>query len=107
MPAGRAPGTLDALWGDAPPRGLDSSQAVFSTAARREAEEGRDGLAGKLFNSLAASAPAEQNAISDYFNAETVREAHKPHSLLLRHHKDKYASDETLTDQVKRVVGHL
>lgn len=104
-PPGRAPGTLDAKWGDEPAKDRDGDQVAYSSAVKREAHDGREGVVDRLFDSVASSAKADQDAIGDYFNAKTVSEARTPHSLLLRHGKDKTAAAESLTDQVVRICG--
>lgn len=100
-PPGREPGTLSARWGDAA-----GHTVVNSTAAVEAAREGREGMVERLFNSPSTSGPAEQELIRTLFNRDTVEDAVKPHSAMLRHGRTKTASDETLTDRVLRVVGH-
>jgi hypothetical protein len=100
-PADRKPGTLDAKWGDHPTPEPD----VYSTAVVREARDGRGGLIDRIFDSQRTSAPAEQALMASLL--VHAREGH-PHSPILqrgRPPEEKTASDETLTDQVSRVVG--
>ena len=95
-PAGRKPGTLDALWGDEPP---DPEQ--HSDAVRREAKDDRNEQLERLFTSPASSARSEQAEMNQLL--EHAGEGH-PHSPLLQRGKQASA-DDTLTDQVVRVVG--
>jgi len=103
-PPGRAPGTLDAKWGDKPAEGKDGSPAVYGTGVVREAHNGRGEMIERLFDSPKTTAPAEQNAMQAYF-------AHakdgQPHSPMLQRGHDKTAErhEESLMDQVTRVVG--
>jgi hypothetical protein len=101
-PEDRSPGTLDAKWGDHPTPSPD----VYSTAVVREAHDGRASLIDRIFDSQKTTAPAEQSLMRQNF----VNMAQgNPHSPILQRGKEpeKVASDETLTDQVTRVVGHL
>jgi|HubBroStandDraft_3_1064219.scaffolds.fasta_scaffold250740_2 hypothetical protein len=101
QPADRKPGTLDAKWGDHPTHEPD----VYGEGVVREARDTRGGLIERIFDSQRTSAPAEQALMSRLLTH--AREGH-PHSPLLqrgRPPEEKTASDETLTDQVSRVVG--
>ena len=101
-PAGRAPGTIDARWGDTPP----TDPVQHSTAVKREAYDDRNEQIERLLDSPATSAKAEQNLLSAYL--EHASEGH-PHSpLLQRGHKTASAGrPASLTDEILRVVGHL
>jgi hypothetical protein len=104
-PADRAPGTLDAKWGDEPPKGQNGYPDVYSTAVMHESHDGRASLIDRLFDSPRSTAPAEQAEMRQLFaNADKG----EPHSPMLQHGKHKHAHmhlDETLADQVVRVVG--
>jgi hypothetical protein len=104
-PPGRAPGTLDALWGDRPAEGNDGYPDVYSTAVQREAQDGREHALERLFDSMGPSAKAEQKLMG-----QVLENASKgaPHSPVLQHGRlhPKTASDETLLDKVLRVVGY-
>lgn len=108
-PKGRAPGTLDAKWGDEPPLDSDNYPVNYSEAVKREAHDGRAGMIERLFDSPKTTAPVEQAMLRQLFNPETVSEGHPPHSPMLQRGRVKEASvagEESLTDQVMRVVGH-
>jgi hypothetical protein len=96
-PEGRKPGTLDALWGDAPP-----PPVMNSTGAMVAAKESREDMVERLFG---VSPTSEQAVLKSLFNPETVRDAVTPHSATQRLGRTKTASDETLTDAVIRVTG--
>jgi hypothetical protein len=103
--AGRRPGTLDAKWGDPSPSGVNDYPDVYSSAVMREAKDGRANLLERLFDSPRTSSPAEQALMSEHF--ENAREG-APHSPMLQRGRLplKVAhADETLTDQVMRVIG--
>ena len=97
-PEGREDG-LNAHWGDKP-----APHMTFGTAVTEAAHETRDGMLKRLFDAPYQGAQADRDLITGMFNAETVRDAVPPHSVLLR----KTASagvDESLTEQVLRVAG--
>lgn len=103
-PAGREPGTLDAKWGDKPKDGPDGYPVNHSTGVRREARDGREGLLERLFDSLKATAPAEQAQMKAHYDHAGEGHPHSP--VLQRGHSEKVArAEETLTDTVRRVVG--
>lgn len=102
-PPGRKPETLDAKWGDKPPPPL-----TLGTAVQEAAEESREKMIDRLFDSPGTSAPAEQALLRDVLNPATVNAAELPHSALLRRGRtklEKAAEDESLTEQVQRVTG--
>jgi hypothetical protein len=104
-PPDRSPKTLDARWGDHPPEGHNGYPDVYGTAAVREAHDGRAALIERLFDSPKTTAPIEQALMTQLLSH--AHEGH-PHSPLLqrgRLQEEKTAADETLTDQVNRVVG--
>jgi hypothetical protein len=101
-PKDRKPGTLDARWGDHPPVSKNGDQAVFGTAAEREAKDGRNEMIERLFDSPKSSASAEQALMSQNFTG--AADGH-PHSPLLQRGRVKTAADETLTDKVRKVIG--
>lgn len=100
QPVGRSPGTLDAQWGDKPGPAIVHGKAVIEAA-----EDGRGEMIDRLLDSPKTTAPVEQALIRDLFTAETVNEAHPPHSPMLRRGKVKVAEDESLAEQVQRVTG--
>ena len=103
-PAGRAPGTLDAKWGDKPREGKDGYPDVYSKGVHQEAQDGRGDLLDRILDAGKTTAPAEQALMRQHF--EHAAEGN-PHSPILQRGKTASADDsETLTDQVRRVVGH-
>lgn len=103
MPPDRTPGRLGARWGDAP-----ADPLTFGEGAREAAEESREKMVERLFDSLGPAAKADQSLIDDLFTPEAVRSARTPHSVTLRAgrgQKDKLAEDETLAEKVRRVTG--
>lgn len=101
-PEGRKPGTLDAQWGDTPPKTEHGDQAVYGTAAEREAKNGRNDMIDRLFDSPKSNAGSEQSEMRELFeNADKGN----PHSPMLQRGRVKAAADETLTDKVRRIVG--
>lgn len=103
-PAGRAPDTLDARWGDTPSEGRNGYPDVYGSAVFRESHDGRGDLLDRIFDSLASSSAAEQGLMRQHFAHADEGE---PHSPILQHGRlSKVAeADETLTDQVMRIVG--
>src|SRR5580700_4205417 len=101
-PEGRAPGTLNARWGDHPPTSPTKDTAVHGTAVEQAAHDDRNGMIERLFDSPGSSAPTEQKLMEGYFTAPKDGFPHSP--LLQRGHLDKTAQDETLAQQVRRVI---
>ena len=106
QPEDRAPGTLDAKWGDDPPEGHNGYPDVYSTAVMREAKDGRGELIERMFDSPKAVAAKEQALMRQYFENAGEGDPHSPMlqrgNLPLKH---AHAEPETLTDQVNRVIG--
>jgi len=102
-PEGRAPGTLDALWGDDSEPGHAGYPDVYGSAVLREAHDGRGAMLDRLFDSVHATAPAEQALMRQHFGP--VADESLPHSPLLQHGRHKTAAPETLTDLVMRIAG--
>lgn len=103
-PEGRAPGTLDAKWGDHPPKGHDGYPDIYSSAVLREGADTRGGMLERLFDAPKTDAKTEQALMGQHFN--NARQG-APHSPMLQRGRIKAASaEETLTDAVMRVVGH-
>jgi hypothetical protein len=102
-PEGRAPGTLNAKWGDTPREGKDGYPDVYSEAVHREAQDGRGDLLDRILDAGKTTAPAEQALMRQVF--EHAGEGN-PHSPLLQRNKTASVDEPTLTDQVMRVVGH-
>jgi hypothetical protein len=104
-PAGRAPDTLDAKWGDHPAKGIDGHSDVYSSAVLREARDGRSDLLERLFDSPKTTASVEQALVRKNFgDVDRDRVSHSP---MLQRGRVKTASadEESLTDKVMRVVG--
>jgi hypothetical protein len=105
-PAGRAPGTLDAPWGERPAEGRNGYPDVYSTGVMREARDGRGDMLERLFDSPKADAASEQRLMGGLL--EHAREG-APHSPMLQrgrlHDKTASIDEPTLTDQVMRACG--
>jgi len=96
-PAGRAPGTVDAKWGDTP---LKDPQ-VHGSGVLREAGEGRKYLLGRLFSSMPSASTNAKGVVGAAFDT-TNYESHSP--LL---HKEKTASTTSLSERVRKVAGRF
>jgi hypothetical protein len=106
-PEDRRPGTIDAKWGDHPAKGhWPGYPDVYGKAALEAARDGRQAMIGRLFDSPATSGPVEQALMAASFAHASEGMPHSP--LLQRGKLEKLANDgsETLTDLVRRVVGH-
>jgi len=101
-PPGRKPGTLDAKWGDTPPKSKTDDQAVFGKGVEDEAKNVRNEMIERLFDSPSSSAAAEQKLMGENFTGSA--EGH-PHSPLLQRERAKTAADETLTDKILKTIG--
>jgi hypothetical protein len=105
-PADRRPGTLDAKWGDKPPEGHNGYPDVYGKAALEAAKDGRGDMLERLFDSPRTMAEVEQSLMAQHF--DHAREG-TPHSPMLQRNRlplKEASADQTLTDQVMRVVGH-
>jgi hypothetical protein len=105
-PAGRKPGTLDARWGDHPPEGHNGYPDVYGKAALEAAKDGRTDMIERLFDSPKTMAQVEQSLMAEHFVNAKDGTPHSP--MLQRNHLPlkEASADQTLTDQVMRVVGH-
>ncbi len=101
-PPGRAPGTLDAKWGDMPPQGPNGNPAIYGTAVVSTAKDTREDMLERLFSSPSTSAPAEQALMGSLFEHAREGDPHSP--LLRRNRQEKNASDESLREQVARII---
>jgi hypothetical protein len=105
-PTDRAPGTLDAHWGDHPAEGHNGYPDVYGTAAMQAAKDGREEMLERLFDSPKTTAPAEQAFMSQHFVNASKGDPHAP--MLQRGRlpaKTASVDDETLTDAVVRIAG--
>ena len=102
-PPDRAPGTLDAHWGDKPAVGPRGDPSVYGTSVEREAKDTRMGVLDRIFDSPRTSASAEKSVMDAYFEHANEGQPHSP--LLQRGHKTASADEPTLTDKVNRVIG--
>jgi hypothetical protein len=105
-PADRGAGTLNAPWGEKPAVDKDGAPVAYGKAVMDAADEGRQKMVERLFDSIGPAAKADQSLISSMFTHANER---VPHSVLLRHGREKTASDNekdrTLTDKVMAIVG--
>jgi hypothetical protein len=104
-PNDRAPGTLDARWGDKPAEGHNGYPDVYGQAAVQEAKDGRSSLIERIFDSPKTTAPAEQALMRQNFVHAGDGEPHSP--MLQRGHLAKTAEADrpSLTDRVMRLFG--
>lgn len=84
----------------------DNDNQGNSSAAKEQHLEGRTDSLNELFDAMGPSASADQQEMRKLFNPETFNGA-VSHSPMLLRGRTKLASpeDETLTDQVRRIVG--
>ena len=96
-PAGRAPGTIDARWGDAP----NPDKAPLGTGTLREINRGRGEMLEKLFESFGSSSAAARAGIAQDFAPGYETKA----PMLHPHIKTAAPHTPTLTERVRAVVG--
>lgn len=97
-PAGRAPHTIDAPWGEPghadPFHNSDGVWAAF--------QEGRDNLLDRVFTQFSNSSKLDKKLISENFSVPGKPGTYESHSALLNHGVN---TSPSLTERVKSLVG--
>ena len=107
-PPGRASGTIDALWGDAPPPRPHGWVGNYGTGVMEQAKDVRHGVLGRIFSGMAES-KANAKAVVSQLLDHAARDEFEAHSANLTKEKTSsarhLAADETLTDKVLGAFG--
>jgi hypothetical protein len=103
-PEDRAKGNIDATWGEVD--GSQNDARHYSTEAAKQFRVGREEMLAKLFDGKQSSDGAEQKLVGAHLahGASGEFETSSP-QLSSKSKLQKLAAPETLSEQVRRVVG--